>query len=472
MKFGNRYFWRVLTAAPVQRVILGFSLLMLFGGAATAATRIINLGLNEATPLKYQTPVDTVFIANPEIADYQVVRGNQLIIYGKQVGSTTLVVLDEKGKTIDNKTLVVNKSLAHIRQQVAIRFPEHDIDITNLGDQVVLTGTVPSEELRQNIYYLIGELLGKEYEDYKINWDLGSQELEIDFMTRRRFRWLVNNIKVSEVKQVNVKITVAEVSHSFIRQLGVKWGTMVSTGGSANFLGNGKLFQSTLRSFNSQDIARYITAIDDDSVGQVLAEPNLSVISGETASFLAGGEIPIIYYNDQSYNVEYKEFGIRLEMAAKVLSDDKIKISMMPEVSAVDSTYKDTVLSIPTFKTRRARTTIQLADGESFVLGGLLNSEDREALAKIPLIGDLPVIGALFRHTESERRKSELIIVATVSLVQPVPTGTVQVPRHNFTNTLLRYFRLDLPGRGGEERYQQQVQSKEAQKIMKSGGFK
>ena len=115
-------------------------------------------------------------------------------------------------------------------------------------------------------------------------------------MTRRRFEGLVNNIDVDEVKQVNVKITVAEVSHSFIQQLGVRWGGLVGSGSNLTFLGNGQLFQATLGSFSSDDIARFISAVDDDSVGQILAEPNLSVISGETASFLAGGEIPIIYF--------------------------------------------------------------------------------------------------------------------------------------------------------------------------------
>ena len=145
--------------------LLSGLLLLLLAPVAAQAARIINLGLDEATTLKYQSPVDTVFIANPKVADYQVVRGNQLIVYGKEVGSTTLVVLDEDGRTVDNKTLVVNKSLAHIRQQVAVQFPKQDIDITNLGDQVVLTGIVPNEEMRQDIYYLVGELLGKDYED-------------------------------------------------------------------------------------------------------------------------------------------------------------------------------------------------------------------------------------------------------------------------------------------------------------------
>ncbi|MCG8530285.1 MAG: pilus assembly protein N-terminal domain-containing protein, partial [Desulfovibrionales bacterium] len=113
------------------------SLALILSGAACAAG-ILNLGLNEAMQLKYRTQVDTVLISNPEIADYQVVRGNQLIVYGKTVGSTTLVVMDENGKVVDNKTLVVNKSLAHIRQQVKLKYPDHAIEIINLGDQVVL----------------------------------------------------------------------------------------------------------------------------------------------------------------------------------------------------------------------------------------------------------------------------------------------------------------------------------------------
>ncbi|MFK0573726.1 type II and III secretion system protein family protein [Endozoicomonas sp.] len=410
--------------------------LMIFCTVA-AARGVINLGVSEATTLKYKTPVDTVFVANPGVADYQVVKGNQLIIFGKAVGSSSLIVIDSDGNTIDTRMLVVNKNLANIRQQLQLRFPDQTIEVFNLGDQVVLTGTVPSEQKKQDIYYLVGELLNKEVEKEKLTWETDGRTFDLRFIEKREYRGVVNNIEVAEVKQVNVKITIAEVSHSFIRQLGFKWGTQ-----SGDSFITGEFFD-LLGQISSTDIARYIYAADDDTMGQVLAEPNLSVISGETASFLAGGEVPIVTYIDDAYNVTYKEFGIRLQLAAEVLEDDKINIAMEPEVSAIDISYGNNQLNIPSFKTRRARTTVQLGDGESFVLGGLLSSEDREALSKIPMIGDIPVLGALFRYSKNERIKSELIIVATVNLVKPVPPGIIKLPEMSRTNSLLRFFHVE-----------------------------
>ncbi len=440
------------------KLVLALALLCFLPPASAA--RIINLGLDEATAFKYQQPIDTVFIANPDIADYQVVKDNQLIVFGKQVGSTSLLVMDADGKIIASRTLVINKSLANVRQQIAARFPDSNIEMINLGDQVVLSGTVPSEQVREDIYRLVGELLGKDYEDYKFNWKVHEQELEIDFMTRRRFKGLVNNIEVAEVKQLNVKLTIAEVSHSFIRQLGFKWGSITSDG---VFIGNGQ-FAGLIGSDFSKNIIRFISAVDDDSMGKILAEPNLSVISGETASFLAGGEMPIVTKIDDTYVVSYKEFGVRLELAAKVLKDNKIKLTMQPEVSAIDVQNRNETLDIPAFKTRRARTTIQLADGDSFVLGGLLNSEDREALSKIPLIGDIPILGSLFRHSQNERHKTELIIVATVNLVKAVPQDKIQIPKIVRDYSLLRYFALDF-------RTPSSVKDL-ANNILATGGFK
>ncbi|WP_461537854.1 type II and III secretion system protein family protein [Spongorhabdus nitratireducens] len=420
---------------------------ILFFSTLARAQDTINLAIDEARPLKYATPIDTVFIANPDIADYRVVKGNQIIVFGRAVGQSSLLLFDERGRTIDSKMLVINKDLRFIRQQLAARFPNDAIQLTNLGDQVVLSGTVTSEQTRKDIYYLTGELLQKEFEQETISWEDDDDSYDIRFLNSRTYRGLINNIEIKETKQVSVRLTIAEVSHSFIQHLGVKWGTLNSEG---NLLGggNGEFLSMLNTGLNSRNIARYINAVNDDSMGQILAEPSLSVISGETASFLAGGEMPIITFVNDSQNITYKEFGVKLDLAAEVLRDDKINLTMMPEVSAIDPQNSNTKLDIPAFKTRRARTTVQLGDGESFVLGGLLNSEDREALSKIPLAGDIPVLGAMFRNTRDERQKTELIIVATVNLIQPVQPQTIQLPRLKLRNSLLRFFNLKKPPPG------------------------
>jgi len=203
----------------------------------------------------------------------------------------------------------------------------------------------------------------------------------------------------------------------------------------------------------------------NDTVGQILAQPNLSVMSGETANFLVGGELPVVTVVDGTTNVEYKEFGIRLDLMAKVLEDDKIKLSLMPEVSSLDTQYSNASYNLPALKTRRARTTVQLADGKSFVLGGLLSTEDKESLSQIPFIGEIPVLGALFRSSGTERTRTELVIVATVNLVQPVEPSAVQLPTMQRTTSLERFFNVE-PTSSNKE------QNKWANEIYATGGFK
>ena len=426
---------------------------------------VIELSISEATTLHYQVPIDTVFIADADIADYQVVEGNRLIIYGKSVGTSSLIVLGNKGIPIDKKRLTIKRNLSSIKEQITARYPNAAIELTNTGNQTVLSGKVSSDEIRQEIYNLTGELLGSKANEEKISWrDNTVQGESLRFMTRRSFEGLINNLQVNSVKQINVKLTIAEVSHSFIRQLGVKWGGELGNGKSATFLGNGQ-FYNKVGHISSNMIANYISAADDDAMGQILAQPNLSVLSGESASFLAGGEMPIVTFVDGSQNITYKEFGIRLTLAAKAQSNDTINLSLEPEVSSIDHTNGSTQHNIPAFKTRRTRTTIQLADGESFVLGGLLSTEDREALSKVPLVGDLPLFGAAFRHTDNQRKKTELIIVATVNLVKPVASGTIQIPQLTLSNTLLRYFNLEnSTGNAGVH--------DQAKAILAAGGFK
>ena len=425
------------------------------------AKGLIHLDVDDAKRLKYKTPIETVFVANPAIADFQVLKGNQLVIFGKTVGATGILIQDAEGTTIDNKTIVVNQSLIHIRSVLQQRYPDQNIVLTNLGEEVLLTGTVPNEEMKADIHRLVGELLGKDSTKEELSMESGGEDQKLRFMTQWTYKGIVNQIEVEEVKQVNVKITVAEVSHTFLRQLGFNWQAF----GDGMFLNdqNGLNLSDFLSDISSSDFARYLIAMDDDNMGQVLAEPNLSVISGETASFLVGGEVPIITHLEDRIQITYKEFGIRLDLAANVLKDDKIKLFLQPEVSAVDPTVFPNSLDIPGFKTRKTKTTVQLGNGESFILGGLLTTEERESLAKIPLIGDVPVLGALFRRTRKQTQKSELLIIATVNLVRPVQRDSIQIPQIQFNHSLQRFFKVHDLGN---------PQTGKAQAVLSKGGFK
>ncbi len=426
--------------------------LIFFISICTQAEMVVNLSEGQAQSISLQRNIGSVFIADPKVADYQVIDREKIVIFGKTVGSTSLMVFDEEGKTLVQRTLVVNKSLVHIQQQIQLRYPNSEVTIYNLGDQAVLSGTVPTEREKQEIAEIVGELLNKQSTDTEVQWNVDGQSQKMDFMKKRDFKGLVNNIEVATTKQVNVKLTVAEVSHSFLEEFGID----IGTGGRSS-----GVFVDAVQHFSASDIVSVITAIGDDSVGQVLAQPNLSVISGEAASFLVGGELPMVTVIDGTASISYKEYGIRLELMAKVLRDDQIKLALMPEVSSLDTQYSNDTYDIPALKTRKARTTVELGDGQSFVLGGLLSSEETEALSKIPFAGDIPVLGALFRHTQTERNKTELVIIATVNLVGPVQTNQIQLPTMQRTSTLERFF-------GWTTKNSQQYP---AHNVLKQGGF-
>ncbi len=430
-------------------------LISLCVATAAHAQRITNLDQGGMTTVTVNEDIESVFISDPNIADYQVIDKRKVVIFGKSVGNVSFAVYGSGGDTLATRKIWVNKSFDVISQQIQLLYPQAQVSVTNIGDKVVLSGFVTTEKEKDQINQLVGTLLEKEKQEFKMNWTGGEEDYELEFMKRFHYDGIVNNIEVVVAKQVNVKLTVAEVSHSFLEEFGIKFGSSGQGTG---------VFVDQLTNFSASDIVSVITAMGNDTVGQVLAEPNLSVISGETASFLVGGELPVVSVIDGATNVDYKEFGIRLDVMAKVLRDDQIMLSLMPEVSSLDAQYTNSAYDLPALKTRRARTTVQLGDGKSFVLGGLMSTEDKESLSKIPLVGDIPLLGALFRNTETVRSKTELIIVATVNLVQPVEPTLIQLPTMKKTATMERFFHIEKGYETATEKW--------VEEIMATGGFK
>lgn len=412
------------------------------------AAAVLNLNKDEAKTIQLDVDMSSVFISNPNIADYSTIGKKTLVVYGKSVGTASLIIFDSDGKTVYSRTVVVNTSLLNVKQYVSVKFPDLDIDIYHLGDHVVIDGLVATEQQKADVESLVGELLGKSFTEKTLTPTGGT----LPIFTSTKYQGILNNLKVAVTKQVNVKLTVAEVSQSFVENLGVQ---LFSDGNSSGS------FTNSIVNFSAADIVSVINAIQDNSVGQVLAEPNISVISGETASFLVGGELPVVTVIDGSTSVMYKEYGIKLDLAANVLKDDKIKLSIVPEVSSLDSQYRNETYDLPALKTRKASTVVELGDGQSFVLAGLLNNEEVESLSKIPLIGDIPILGAFFRYSQTERKKTELVIVATVSLVKPIESNEVRLPVFRQSTTLERLFEFS-----SEEEDQQ-----ETQEWLEEGGF-
>jgi len=415
----------------------------------------MNLNQGSAQTISLKRQISTVFVADPTVADYKIIDETKVVVYGVGMGATSIIVYDRSGNELYNTEVVVNKSLRLLKQTLIARFPDETVNLTNVGEQVVLDGVVSSEEVKIQIYRTVGEMLKKNVtRDFIQLKDANGDEGDsLDYTSTYVYEQVINNLKVLTTEQINVKLTVAEVSSTFLTELGVSYS---DSGQSGRFV-------NKLLDFSAQDIVAVITASGDDQIGRVLAEPNLSVISGETASFLVGGEIPIAIRDEDGITVSYKEYGVKLSMVAKVTDSENIRLSLLPEVSSIDEEKKTStgLINVPSLRTRKAQTTVQLKDGQSFVLAGLLTSEERESLSKIPLLGDIPIIGALFSHTKSNQTKTELIIVATVNLVDPVKTEDIKLPSFRRTSDVERLLRIDLSS----------MNEPELENTLNKGGF-
>ncbi|MBT0068367.1 MULTISPECIES: type II and III secretion system protein family protein [Vibrio] len=404
-----------------------------------AADRSITL--NDGQHIQLKMPIGKVFISNPDIADYKIINDNTLVVFANGIGQSRLIVYGTDDDVLLSDRIIVDLDLSEVRRQLKFHFPDAKVKVQSVGEQVAVSGVVDSEETRDDIYRMVATLLGREktekwekVEKLEFKSDYSDYEEPESMVFARNMTWkgIIERIKVATTQQVNVKISVAQVNESFSKTVGVDWSSIGSKAGEFVF-----------DQFDAANLSTLITALGDDQVAEVLAEPNLTVLSGESASFLVGGEVPVIVSNNNNVNVSFKEFGIKLDLTAKVLSQDKIRMQLAPEVSEVESYVEAAGIKVPQLSSRRAMTTVELADGDSFILGGLMSSADLEKMQKIPFIGDIPVLGAAFRKATTERKRTELIIVATVNLVEPIKPKDIQLPHIKKTSTLARWLNID-----------------------------
>ncbi|ULN65575.1 pilus assembly protein N-terminal domain-containing protein [Vibrio gigantis] len=425
-----------------------------------AADRSITL--NDGQHIKFKSPIGQVFINNPDIVDYKVINDNTLVVFANSIGQSRLIVYGINDEVLLSDRIIVDLNLTDIRRQLKFHFPDAKVRVQSVGEQVAVSGLVDSEATRDDIYRLVATLLGREKTE---KWDK-TQKLEFksdssnyeepeSMVFARNMTWegIIERIEVVTTQQVNVKISVAQVTESFGQTVGVDWSSVGSSVGEFVF-----------DQFDAANLSTLITALGNDQIAEVLAEPNLTVLSGESASFLVGGEVPVIVSTSSNVNISFKEFGIKLDLTAKVLSQDKIRMQLAPEVSEVEGYVEAAGIKVPQLASRRAMTTVELADGDSFVLGGLMSSADLEKMQKIPFVGDIPVLGAAFRKATTERKRTELIIVATVNLVEPIKPKDIQLPYIKKTSTLVRWLNVEWDGKS--------VTSSDATiRLLSQGGF-
>lgn len=376
----------------------------------------------------------SVFIADPSIADVQVPSPKAVFVLGKKTGTTTLYVLGANNKPIVQRTVVVTRDMLTLRASLAARFPGTNVQVSTGQGSLLLTGQAATPADADAIVQAVTPYLA---------------EKEV----------LINRMTIDRPLQVQLRVRITEVDRNVTQQLGINWQAMGNAVGnfySGIFSGrsiynlsqpitgsNGSVSYpvnlATNNAFsifggfktNNVDIRALVDALNQEGLLTVLAEPNLVALSGQTASFLAGGEFPIpVSQVNGAITVDFKQFGVKLDFTPTVLNDRRISLKVRPEVSQIDSTASVTTggITVPGLSVRRADTTVELASGQSFAIGGLLQSNTSDIVSQVPGLGSIPVLGKLFSSTNYQNNKTELVIMVTPYIVEPTNPANLRSP--------------------------------------------
>jgi pilus assembly protein CpaC len=360
-------------------------------------------------------------MADPKFADALVLSPTQIYLVGKQVGETNLTLWDQDEQVLKMYELRVVTGLTWLKEQIYELLGEKNIQITTNQDYIALSGTVTSAT---NLTHAL--VLAEAFAPKKV----------------------LNLLQVGGNHQVMIEVRIAEMNRSLARRLGINL-TVIS----GNDFGISQLGGLTSAEFDATGVTStissavnalfqiqggnmvwtaFIDALKTQGLVKILAEPNLVTLSGQEATFLAGGEVPILVAQALGANsIVFKQFGVAVTFKPTVLSSEKISMQVTPEFSEVDDS-RGTVAGVPGFLTRRVSTVIELGDGQSFAIGGLIQDSVRESLSKYPFLGDVPVLGALFRSSQFEKNETELIIIVTPHLVKPLNAQKHPLPTDDF----------------------------------------
>lgn len=398
-----------------------------------------------------------VFVANEQVADVQVKSSHQLYVFGKAGGETTIYASNAAGDVIWSANVRVGSNIDSVDQMLHMAMPDAKITVSTMGTSTfLLTGTVAAPEDAAEAQRLVQAFVGKDAN-------------------------VITRLKMATPLQVNLHVKFAEVSRTLIRDIGT---SLTSIDGSSGFkfgIGQGRPTGGnittdpnlplgvgnaptgyTLDPTTGTLVLKPGTAVTTNGVGSTLAgllsvggldllgaldlgeqvglvstlsEPNLTALSGETADFLAGGEYPIpISQGLGTTSIEYKRFGVSLSYTPTVLSNGRISIRVRPEVSELSSQGAITIngFQVPALTVRRAETTVELGSGQSFMIAGLMSNSAQSTVKKMPGAGDLPILGSLFRSTHFQKGESELVIIVTPYLVNPVDANDIKLPTDGY----------------------------------------
>ena len=404
--------------------------LTIMKGTATAP---LEVPMNRAVVVESDTPFSELSVANPGIADISTLSDKTIYVLGKTPGRTTMTLLTQDGKLISNVEVHVTPDIEEFKERLQQILPGEHIEVRTANDGIVLSGSVSST---------------------------AKLDRALDLAARYAPDRVSNLMMVSGTQQVMLKVRFAEmqrsVSKSLAASLGVSGGTNIGINAGSGQLADGNKLSSFLGgtpitstneaagriglgfTAGSLEFGVLLEALESKGVVRTLAEPNLTALSGQEAKFLAGGEYPIpVASGNGTISVEYKPFGVELNFTPTVVDGDTINLQINAAVSSIDTTttLQTDGFSVNAFKRRETSTTVEMRDGESFAIAGLLQDDFRDLNGQVPWLGDIPVLGALFRSTDYQRSQSELVIIVTPHLVTPtrgealaLPTDRIRIP--------------------------------------------
>jgi pilus assembly protein CpaC len=411
-------------------------------------TNQVLLNLGEGQMINLPRAVSSVWTSNSKVADVYVNSPHQINLFGKEMGEATVIATAADGSVVYGAKVRVNQNISSINDIMHQAIPDSDIRVQTVGQVAVINGTVASPEDAAQAEMLVKAALNP-------GVDVTKPDAALNIVP-------VSRLKVATPLQVTLKVKIAEVSRDVLKQIGVN---LLSSDGTSGFQfgvgqGNPGTFGSAAsgstaaipKSFNIASVGTTLGAAgklfgldllgsldlaQTDGLATILAEPNLTALSGETASFLAGGEFPIpVSQSLGAVTIEYKQYGVGLAFTPIVLADGRISMRVRPEVSELSDAGSVTLnnFKVPALTTRRAETTVELGSGQSMMIAGLLRNTNSNSITKAPFLGDLPILGMLFRSTKFQRQETELVVIVTPYLVRPV-SGQLATPTSGYRAT-------------------------------------
>ncbi|MDR9750850.1 type II and III secretion system protein family protein [Pseudomonas sp. SZMC_28357] len=376
----------------------------------------LDLALSEGKVLHFAAPVESVLVADPAVADLQVVSPGVIYVFGKTPGQTSLIALGGDGQEIAALAVSVNSGTQAVVQPLKALHPGTGAQVEASGNRLIAKGSV-----------------GSVAEATDLNALLSSEG--------QNFQSALNSATYTGSAQVNIRVRFAEVSRTELLRYGVNWNALFNNGTFSFGLITGGALASDVASgatnvisaglsSGNVNVDTLLEALQSNGILEILAEPNITAMTGQTASFLAGGEVAIpVPVNRDVVGIEYKPFGVSLMFTPTLLPNGRIALQVRPEVSSLmGSTVELGEFRVPSFRVRRADTRVEVGSGQTFAIAGLFQRESSQDMDKLPLLGDVPILGNLFRSKRFQRNETELVILITPYLVEPVRGRTLATP--------------------------------------------